>query len=82
MTRLQPLVALTALAALAGGCNFSSDAEARDAGPAVDRTYQVGGFDRIIVSGPYDVTVKTGGQPGVVAHGGEAVLAETDIVVE
>ena len=82
MTRLIPFVALTAIAALAGGCNFSSDAEARDAGPAVDRTYQVGAFDRIMVSGPYKVTVKTGGQPGVVAHGGEAVLAETDFVVE
>jgi len=82
MTRFNPFVALTAIAALASGCNFSSDAAARDAGRAVDRTYQVGAFDRITVAGPYDVTVKTGGQPGVVAHGGEAVLAETDIVVE
>jgi len=82
MTRLIPFVAFTALAALAGGCNFSSDAEARDAGPAVDRTYQVGAFDRITVAGPYEVTVKTNGQPRVVAHGGEAILAETEIVVE
>ena len=82
MKQTLPLVALAAIATLAGGCNFSSNAEARDAGPAVDRTYQVGAFDRMTVSGPYEVTVKTGGQPGVVAHGGEAVLAETEIVVE
>ncbi len=81
MNRLIPIVALSATAALASACNFSNQAEARDAGPAVDRNYQVGNFDRIAVSGPYEVTVKTGGQPGVTAHGGEAVLAETDIVV-
>ena len=79
MTRLISLVALTAFAS---GCNLSNDAEARDAGPTVDRTYKVGAFDRITVAGPYEVTVKTGGEPGVVAHGGEAVLAETDFIVE
>ena len=82
MKRLIPFLVTTAIAALAGGCNFSNNAEARDAGPAVDRTYQVGAFDRITVAGPYEVTVKTGGQPGVVAHGGEAILTETEIVVE
>ena len=83
MTRLisTPALALAAVALLAGGCNFTH-AEARDAGPAVDRSYQVASFDRITVSGPYEVTVKTGGQPGVKAHGGEAILAETDIIVE
>ena len=82
MTRLIPLVAITAISALAGGCNFSNEAKARDAGPAVDRNYQIGAFDRITVAGPYEVSVKTGGQPGVVAHGGKAILAETDIIVE
>jgi len=81
MTRLIPILAIAASALLAGGCK-SDRAEARDAGPAVDRTYQVGAFDRITVAGPYEVTVKTGGQPGVTAHGGEAILAETDIIVE
>ena len=82
MKQTLSIVAVAAIATLASGCNFSTDAEARDAGPAVDRTYQIGAFDRVTVSGPYEVTVKTGGQPGVVAHGGEAVLAETEIVVE
>lgn len=82
MKRLLPVLALSAIAALASGCNFSNGGEARDAGPAVDRTFQVGAFDRITVSGPYDVKVTTGGQPGVRARGGEAVLAETEVVVE
>ncbi len=81
MNRIVPLVASSAITALASGCNFNREAEARDAGPAVDRNYQIGAFDRIAVSGPYEVTVKTGGQPGAVAHGGEAILGETDIVV-
>lgn len=82
MKRLIEILALTAFAALASGCNFSGGAEARDAGPAVDRTFQVGAFDRITVAGPYHVRVKTGGKAGVSAHGGEAALAETDVLVE
>ena len=79
MKRLFPVVA-TAL--LAGGCQFGSKAESREAGPAVDRSYQVASFDRIEVAGPYDVTVTSGGKPGVTARGGESVLNETEIVVE
>ncbi len=79
MKRLIPVIAI---ALLAGGCRFGNKAEAREAGAAVDRTYQVGAFDRIEVAGPYEVTVTSGGQPGVTARGGEAILAETEIVVE
>ncbi len=82
MTRLIPTLAITALAALAGGCSFNGSAEARNAGPTTDRNYQVGAFDRIVVAGPYDVTVATGRQPGVRAHGGQAILDETEIKVE
>ena len=77
------LMSTIAIALLAtAGCNMFNRAEARDAGPAVDRSYQVAAFDRIEVAGPYDVTVKTGGAPGVRAHGGESILAETEFVVE
>jgi hypothetical protein len=82
MKRLLPICAISALALLAGGCHLGGHAEARDAGPAVDRTFPVGAFDRIAVAGPYDVTVKTGGQPGVSARGGQAVLDDTEVVVE
>ena len=73
-------VAVAAL--LAGACHFSADAEERDPGPEVTRSYQVGAFDKIAVAGPYEVKVVTGGQPGVSAKGGENLLAETDVVVE
>jgi hypothetical protein len=82
MKRLLPILAIGAIATLAGGCHFDGHAKARDAGPAVDRNYQVGTFDRIAVSGPYDVIVKTGGQPGVTARGGQAILDDTEVVVE
>ena len=79
MKRLFPVIAI---ALAAGACHFGGKAETLDAGPEVDRNYQVGAFDRIEVGGPYEVRVRTGGQPGVTAHGGEAVLAETEVVVE
>jgi len=74
--------AAAALIAIVAACHDRSAAEVRDAGPSVDRNFAVGAFQRIAVSGPYDVTVKSGGQPGVIAHGGQAVLDETEIVVE
>ena len=82
MKRLIPILAIGAIAAFSSGCRFEGHSEARDAGPAVDRTFQVGAFDRIAVSGPYDITVKTGGQPGVTARGGQAILDDTEVVVE
>ena len=63
-------------------CHDRSDGEVRDAGPATDRNYTVGAFSKIAVAGGYDVTVTAGGAPGVHAHGGKAVLDDTDIVVE
>jgi len=79
MTRIFSTIAI---ALLAGACQFGGGDEARDAGPTADRRYQVGAYDRIAVAGPYEVTVASGGEPGIVAHGGQAVLAETDVVVE
>jgi hypothetical protein len=66
----------------AAGCHFSADAEERDAGKKVDRTYQVGAFSKIEVAGPYDVKVVTGGSPAVSARGGENLLNETEVVVD
>ena len=39
------------------GCGHS---RAEDGGPTVQRSYQVGDFQRIEVAGPYDVDVRTG----------------------
>ena len=76
------IASVAAAALLAGACHFSADAEERDPGPQVSRNYQVGAFDKIAVAGPYEVTVVTGGQPGVSAKGGQNLLEETDVVVE
>ncbi len=74
--------ASTAIALAAAGCHVSADAEERDAGPKVDRAYQIGAFSKIAVAGPYEVNVVTGAEPGVSARGGENLLNETEVVVD
>ena len=48
--------------------------ESGGSGPTVERNYQVGGFDKIEVAGPYDVEVRTGSNPSVQARGGEKAI--------
>jgi hypothetical protein len=79
---IRRFASITAIALLAGACHVSADAEERDAGPEVSRNYQVGAFDKVAVTGPFEVNVVNGGQPGVSAKGGEHLLDETDVVVE
>ena len=74
--------ASVAIALAAAGCHWSADAEERDAGPKVSRSYQVGEFSKIEVAGPYEVKVVTGGAPAVSARGGENLLDETEVVVD
>ena len=71
-----------AVVLLAGACHVGADAEDRDPGPEVSRSYQVGAFDKVAVAGPYEVNVVTGGQGGITAKGGEHLLSETEVVVE
>lgn len=59
------------------GCGQS---RAEDGGPTVQRSYQVGNFQRIEVAGPYDVDVRTGAKPSVSATGPEKLLEQ--LVVE
>ena len=75
---LAAVIAASALAA--SGCQMRS--EERNAGPDISRNYQVGAFQSIEVAGPYDVEVKTGGQPGVSARGGENLLGKTVVEVK
>ncbi|WP_324805733.1 head GIN domain-containing protein [Sphingomonas sp. LY29] len=75
-------IAVAAVALTTAACHYSADAEDRDPGPKVDRTYQVGSFDKIQVAGPYDIKVVSGGAPGITASGGSALLDETDVIVE
>lgn len=71
-------------AMLLGMAAVASAGCARDrsesAGSATTRNYQVAGFERIEVGGPYDVTVTTGGAPAVRASGGERAIER--LVVE
>jgi len=64
-------------AVAASGC---SKAHSEDRGPAVDRSFSVGNFDRIELAGAYDVTVKTGSAPSVHASGNEKAMER--LVVE
>lgn len=73
---------VAAAAIAASACNVGTKAEERDPGSQTSRTYQVGTFDRIEVSGPYDVKVATGGRPGASATGGDKLLDDTEVVVE
>lgn len=63
-------------AVAASGCSRARS----EAGPAVERNFTVGAFDRIEVSGPYEVDVRTGGPPSVRASGPEQSLER--LVVE
>lgn len=76
------IASLAAIGLLASACHVGADAEDRDAGPEVSRTYQVGAFDKIAVAGPYEVNVVTGDQLGISAKGGSNLLDETEVAVE
>jgi len=70
------LVGMAAAVAVAA----CSAARSENGGPTVERSYAVGNFDRIDLAGNYDVTVHTGGKPGVQASGAEKVMER--LVVE
>lgn len=66
-------------ALLTAACNHAG---AQDAGPEVSRNFSVGAFDRIEVSGPYDVQISTGGEPSVSASGPESLVQRMDVQVQ
>src|SRR5437773_416434 len=45
-----------------------------DGGPTVSHNYQVGSFDQIEVTGPYNVQVRTGANPSVSASGPQKMI--------
>lgn len=77
--RLLRAAAIAAVLLSSAGCGIGLHAQ--DAGPTVNRNYNVSGFNRIAVAGPYDVTVTAAGTPAVAAHGGEKLLDETVVEV-
>lgn len=71
---------LMAIAAAAASAGCESRAQDGSGGPAVQRSYQVGSFDRVEVAGPYDVRIRTGGAPSVSASGPQELVER--LVVE
>jgi hypothetical protein len=72
-----------AAAVIAASAATSACGHDRGEGPGanVSRNYQVGNFQTIEVAGPYDVTVRTGANPGVSAQGSEKLLERTVVEV-
>ncbi|MFL6734185.1 MAG: head GIN domain-containing protein [Sphingomicrobium sp.] len=71
MRRALGMAAAIAAAVLAAGCGHAS---AEDPGPSGTRNFQVGGFQKIAVSGPFEVQVRTGGAASVSAKGPQKIL--------
>lgn len=73
------IIAIAAAAAAAAGC---SEARSQEGGPAVQRNYPVGSFERIELAGAYDVTVRTGAAPSVQARGSQEAIERLVVEVE
>src|SRR4029453_14582713 len=71
--------ALIAASAATSACGQSRSEEG---GPTVSRNYQIGNFQEIEVAGPYDVQIRTGGNPAVAASGSEKLLERTVVEVK
>jgi hypothetical protein len=72
-------MAIVAGAVATAGC---SEARSESGGPAVQRNYQVGSFERIEVAGPYAVEVRTGANPSVQAIGPEKQIERMVVEVK
>jgi len=68
-----------AAAAASSGC---ARERAESAGTAITRNFQVAGFERLEVGGPYEVTVTTGSTPSVRASGGEKAIERMIVEVK
>jgi hypothetical protein len=73
------LLGMAAMTMAATGCARDRN---ESAGPATTRNFQVAGFERLEVGGPYQVTVTTGSAPSVRASGGERAIERMVVEVE
>jgi hypothetical protein len=69
--------ALIAVSAATAACSHDRE---ENAGPLISRAYQVGNFTAIDAAGPFNVTVRTGVNPGVQARGNQRLIES--LVVE
>ena len=66
-------IAAALIAAFSATAACSHD-RGEDAGPVVSRAFRVGNFTAIEAAGPFNVTVRTGANPSVQAHGNQKLL--------
>src|SRR5690349_2528665 len=71
----------TALIGAAVTVSACGEGRSEEAGPVVSRNFQVGNFTEIKVAGPFDVDVKTGGQPSVSARGNQNLIDRLEVEV-
>jgi hypothetical protein len=76
---MRKLIAAALIAASTAPAACSHDRD-EDAGPVVSRAYQVGNFTALEAAGPFDVTVRTGANPGVQVKGNQKLVEK--LVVE
>ena len=72
------VLGIIAAAMAAAGC---TEARSENGGPAIERDFKVGEFDRIELRGAYDTTVRTGSAPSVRAKGNEDVINDLEVAV-
>jgi hypothetical protein len=65
------LMGIVAASTATAGCGRGHDG---DAGPMVQKSYQVGNFTQVEVAGPFDVTIHTGAAPSVSAKGNQKLI--------
>lgn len=79
MSKAMMMAVAVAATVATSGCGGRARGEP---GPAVDRNYTVGQFNRIEVAGPYEVDVRTGADPSVRASGPERSVERMIVEVE
>jgi hypothetical protein len=78
MRTLLPLIALSALA----GCSAAIGGPSNDDGPRITRSYDLKGFDGVVLAGSDDVRITQGANFAVSANGAEKQLNDLEILVE
>lgn len=80
--RKRMLLTAAAGALALAGCQQRGTAEEVQPGPVGSRTFQVATFDRVTAAGPFQVEVRTNGQPSVTAQGPSNLLEKMVVEVD
>ncbi len=72
--------AVAGAAMMIASCGIAKSQE--NGGPTVERSFEVGDFERLAVAGPYEVEVRTGSAPSVQARGPQAAIERMRVEVD